>query len=92
MEPSTEGLIPTLQTKKLKKKGNPRTVRGARRMNWHVVDVPGSVLEKNLVSWLGVMIWTDRNTDCKYVQSFQTREFAFENEADASKFILKWLW
>jgi hypothetical protein len=66
----------------------PRDIRAARRREWTVIRTE-EYRDKN-VSWLGLMIWTDRNAIGKYVCSFSTREFAFELEKDASWFALKW--
>jgi len=74
------------------KRTDPRSVRGARRKGWHVVTLPANTLEKHNVSWLGIIIWVSRHVFCGCVNSYQTREFAFESEADASMFICKWVW
>lgn len=71
------------------KKTNPRSVRGARKRGWHVVKVPNSFVERN-VSWLGLDIWANINTQGNYIDSFMLREFAFERQEDASWFALKW--
>ena len=68
----------------------PRDVRGAKRQGWTVVELQGSLYEKGFVSYLGLMIWTDRNAKGRYVSSFQPTRFAFELERDASWFALKW--
>lgn len=75
-----------------RQKTDPRTVRGARKKAWHVVTLPRDTLEKHKVSWLGITIWVTQNLESQYVNSYQTREFAFDSEADASKFILRWVW
>ena len=68
----------------------PRDVRGAKRQGWIVVEPQGSLYEKGVVSYLGLMIWTDRNAKGRYISSFQPTRFAFETERDASWFALKW--
>jgi hypothetical protein len=72
----------------MKNDRKPRDVRAARRREWTVISPKG--FKNNDVSWLGLMIWTDRNAMGKYVCSFNTCEFAFELEKDASWFALKW--
>lgn len=69
---------------------NPRSIRGARKKGWHIVKVPNSYLENHNVSWLGLEIWTMRQTRGKFVTSFALREFAFEQSQDASWFTMKW--
>ena len=69
---------------------NPRTVRGARKKGWHIVKVPGLYRENYNTSWLGLEIWTLRQTKGNFVNSFALREFAFENAEDASWFTMKW--
>lgn len=75
-------------------KTNPRTVRGAERRGWHVVELPREVwIDRgtgNQTSWLGLQIWTDRNSDGYWVSSFGIRKFAFEKVEDASKFLFQW--
>ena len=70
-------------------KRKPRDIRSAKRQGWTVVE-PKNYAGKN-VSYLGLMIWTDRNAKGRYVSSFSPTRFAFENEGDASWFALKWL-
>ena len=72
----------------MKNNRKPRDIRAARRREWTVIR-PGEHWYKT-ASWLGLMIWTDRNAIGKYVCSFNTCEFAFELEKDASWFALKW--
>jgi hypothetical protein len=75
------------------KKTNPRSVRGAEKRGWHVIDVrewkthpDGSAL----VSWLGLEIWSQRNSHGHFVSNFMNRKFAFELEQDASAFMFQW--
>lgn len=68
------------------KRKYPRSVRAAKRRSWTVVEPT----KFNNVSYLGLMIWTDRNTSGKYVSSFEPTRFAFEQIADAAYFTLKW--
>jgi len=71
-----------------KAKTNPRSVRSAKKQGWRVVAAK-NYMDKN-VSWLGLMIWSDRMLKGKYVESFSKHEFAFEREEDASYFVMKW--
>lgn len=71
------------------KRRYPRSVRGAKRRGWTVVE-PKNYADKG-ASYLGLMIWTDRNAKGKYVSSFEPTRFAFENEGDAAWFALKWV-
>ena len=68
---------------------NPRTVRGARKRGWHVVQVDLGKLQDR-ASWLGLSIWCERAMNGYWVNSFSLREFAFEKGADATAFQLKW--
>ena len=70
------------------KKRKPSSVRSARKQGWHVVSAR-NYLDKN-VSWLGLMIWSDRMLKGGYVNSYSKHEFAFEREEDASHFLMKW--
>jgi hypothetical protein len=70
---------------------NPRSVRGAVRRGWHLVDLTGvSLAEKFNVSYLGLQIWSDRNMAGRYVSSFNPTKFAFEDPSDALIFKLKY--
>lgn len=71
---------------------DPRTVRSARKRAWQVIALPSNTLEKHKASWLGITLWVTQNIEGQYVNCFQTREFAFDSETDASKFILRWVW
>jgi hypothetical protein len=74
------------------KKSNPRTVRGARRRGWHVVDVPDDAFKKINQSFLGLMMEADRQCKGYYVTQWQPQaKFAFENIDDAAYFTLRWL-
>ena len=70
------------------KRNLPKSVRGARKRGWHVVKAK-NYSDKN-VSWVGLMIWSDRMLKGNYVQSFVNHEFAFERSEDASYFLMKW--
>lgn len=70
------------------KRRYPRSVRGAKRRGWTMIE-PKNYADKN-VSYLGLQIWTDRNAKGKYVSSFEPTKFAFELDRDASWFALKW--
>lgn len=70
------------------RKNKPKSVRGALRRGWTVIEV-NDYAGKN-VSYLGLQIWTDRNVKGKYVSSFMPTQFAFELEKDANWFALRW--
>ena len=69
---------------------NPKTVRGAIKKGWHIVDVPRNTLEKFNTSWMGLEMWTVHQTKGSFVTCFPNRKFAFELVEDASWFIMKW--
>lgn len=72
-------------------KSNPRTVRSAGRRGWTVVNLPRAAVAKHDVSYLGLLIWAERNSKGHYVSSMvPTTRFVFENPADASWFLMKW--
>ncbi len=70
------------------KPSNPRTIRGAKKRGWTVVQARNGWEAK--ASWLGLCIWCERQMRGYWVASFQRREFAFESGADALAFQLKW--
>ncbi len=70
------------------KPSNPRSVRGARKRGWHMVQVNSNYVEQ--VSWVGLCIWAERMIGSYWIASFGTRTFAFESGADATLFQLKW--
>jgi hypothetical protein len=73
------------------KRNNPRSIRGARRRGWHVVDVDLRKLSgERDVSWMALCIWIDRGPCGYWVASHWLRQFAFESGADAVAFKLKW--
>jgi hypothetical protein len=73
------------------KRNNPRSVRGAVKRGWHVVEVDLSKLRSERdVSWMGLCIWVDRNPSGYWVASHWLKQFAFESGADAVAFKLKW--
>jgi len=67
---------------------NPRSVRGAKKRGWTVVQARNGWEAK--ASWLGLCIWCERSTAGYWVASFLHRQFAFESGADALAFQLKW--
>lgn len=73
------------------KRKYPRSVRGAKRRGWVVLEVEHKKIEEGAPSYLGLQIWTDRNAKGKWVSAFNPTKFAFELERDASWFALKWL-
>ena len=71
------------------KSSNPRTIRGAKKRGWTVVQVRNNYSEQ--ASWLGVNVWCDAGRVSGYwISSFALRQFAFEKPADAMMFKLKW--
>ncbi len=70
------------------RKNKPRSVRGAARRGWTVIEVTDHA-GKN-VSYLGLQIWINRNVKGNYVSSFRPTQFAFELEKDANWFALRW--
>jgi len=69
---------------------NPRSVRGAVRRNWHLVDLSNTnYVEKTNTSYVGLQIWATRNSVGRYVSSFMPTKFAFENPQDAMLFTLR---
>ena len=69
---------------------DPRSIRGAKRRGWPTLSVPKNYIEKNNVSWVGIMLWCDSKLKGRYVQDFQTHRFSFELQEDASWFAMKW--
>lgn len=65
---------------------DPRSVRGAEKRGWKIVEVK----HRNDVSYLGLIIWTDRSAKGKYISSFSPTRFAFELDGDAAWFALRW--
>ena len=66
---------------------NPRSVRGAVKRGWYVVDVD---LRKRDVSWMTLCLWAERGLGGYWVASHWLKQFAFESGADAVAFQLKW--
>ena len=66
---------------------NPRSVRGAVKRGWYVVDVD---LRKRDVSWMVLCVWAERGLGGYWVASHWLKQFAFESGADAVAFQLKW--
>ena len=66
---------------------NPRSVRGAVKRGWHVVEVD---LRKRDASWMVLCLWAERGLDGYWVASLWLQKFAFESGADAMAFKLKW--
>lgn len=75
---------------KVYRRTNPKTVRGAKKKGWHVVDVPNRYLENHNVSWMGLEMWACHKTKGNFVTCFPNRQFAFELVEDASWFTMKW--
>lgn len=69
---------------------HPRSVRGAGRRGWHVVKIDPEKRMASNTSWLGLLVWADKNMKGPYVSSFETNKFAFEKTEDASWFTMKW--
>ncbi len=69
------------------KSRNPRSVRGAVKRGWYVVDVD---LRKRDVSWMALCLWSERGLGGYWVASHWLKQFAFESGADAVAFKLKW--
>ena len=67
---------------------NPRSIRGARRHGWTVVQARNGWEAR--VSWMGLCLWCERSMSGYWVANFQRREFAFEKPSDATAFMLKW--
>ena len=66
---------------------NPRSVRGAVKRGWYVVDVD---LRKRDVSWMTLCLWAERGLGGYWVASHWLKQFAFESGADAVAFKLRW--
>ena len=66
---------------------NPRSVRGAVKRGWYVVDVD---LRKRDVSWMTLCLWAERGLGGYWLASHWLKQFAFESGADAVAFKLKW--
>ena len=71
------------------KQRRPRDIRSAVRRGWTLIEVKNH-MDMN-VSYLGLQIWTDRNSRGRYISRFMPTKFAFELEKDAAWFALKWL-
>ena len=75
----------------LYKRNNPRSVRGARRQGWTVIKSSRMYTRDNKpVGWLGLNLWCETHCAGYWVSSYDLAEFAFENSADATFFIMKW--
>jgi hypothetical protein len=66
---------------------NPRTVRGAKKRGWRLVEPQQGM---NHVSWIGLNIWAERAMSGYWVSSYALHTFAFERDSDAVMFQLKW--
>ena len=66
---------------------NPRSVRGAVKRGWTVVEVN---LRKRDVSWMTLCLWAECGLGGYWVASHWLKQFAFESGADAVAFKLKW--
>jgi hypothetical protein len=67
---------------------NPRTIRGARKRGWTVMQPRNGYEEK--ISWTSLCIWCERSMTGYWIASFPYQQFAFESSADATMFQLKW--
>ena len=75
------------------KKSKIKSIRTAKRHGWHLVEMGTKDREQHNVSHVGLMIWTDRNTQGLYVANYQEgylSRFAFEHIEDAAFFKLRW--
>jgi len=77
-------------------KRKPRNVRAAAKRGWHIVDISAEqYYHKHNLSFLGLLIVVDKFAQGKYVNRYdpngKVSQFAFENEADAAWFIMKFL-
>jgi hypothetical protein len=73
------------------KRNNPRTVRGAVKRGWHVVEVDSrKLLNERNIRWMTLCLWAERSLGGYWVASHWLRQFAFESGADAVAFKLKW--
>lgn len=77
------------------KPSNPRTIRGASKRGWHIVELKSPVVKEvngkpTPISWIGVNIWTSRYAKGYWLSNFMLGKFAFENSVDASMFIMQW--
>ena len=73
-----------------RRKGTPINIRGAIRRGYTIVEVDMDKLHQAEISWLGLCIETDRVAKNHFVESFMQRKFAFQSDADAAWFKLKW--
>ena len=70
------------------KASNPRSVRGAKKRGWTVVQARNG-FEQDL-SWFSLCLWCESHLGGYWVSSFGIRQFAFEDAKDAMMFKLKW--
>jgi hypothetical protein len=74
-------------------KTNFRSVTRAHRSGWYLVEMGIDDRNKHTVSHFGLMIWSDKNCQGRYVANYQDgykSRFAFENIEDAAFFKLRW--
>lgn len=69
---------------------NPRTINGAVKKGWHVVDVPRNYILSHNVSWLGLELWLTQYSNSYFISDFSQYQFAFKEAEDASKFLFHW--
>lgn len=74
----------------------PRTVRHARKAGWTVLELTPAIRQELFTlkdcTYMSLIIWATQNSTGGFVSSFQPNcLFAFQNEADAGWFRLKWL-
>ena len=70
------------------KPSNPRSIRGAKKRGWTVVQARNGWEAR--ASWMGLCIWCESSMSGYWVASFPYRQFAFERGAGALAFQMKW--
>ena len=70
------------------KVSNPRSVRGAIKRGWTVLEPTKENLAAT--SWMNLTIWCNSRCSGHWGGSFAVRKFAFEKSSDAMMFKLKW--
>ena len=77
----------------MSKTGNFRSVTRAHRSGWYLVEMGINDRVKHNVGHVGLMIWSDRNLQGRYIANYQDgykSRFAFERIEDAAFFKLRW--
>ena len=75
------------------KKSKIKSIRTAKRRGWYLVEMGINDRVKHNVGHVGLMIWSDRNLQGRYVANYQDgylSRFAFELIEDAAFFKLRW--